>query len=83
MKAIIQGETLTQYIERRAIKHKAIFQELNVTRDGWFKRRTKLSRLTVGELISLGSILSLTTYEVLQLIENEINTYEATHSSIP
>ena len=83
MKAIIQGETLTQYIERRAIKHKAIFQELNVTRDGWFKRRTKLSRLTVGELISLGSILSLTTYEVLQLIENEINMYEATHSSIP
>lgn len=83
MKAIIQGETLTQYIERRAIKHKAIFQELNVTRDGWFKRRTKLSRLTVGELISLGSILSLTTYEVLQLIENEINIYEATHSSIP
>lgn len=83
MKAIIQGETLTQYIERRAIKHKAIFQELNVTRDGWFKRRTKLSRLTVGELISLGSILSLTTYEVLQLIENEIKMYEATHSSIP
>lgn len=81
MKEIIPGETFTQYIERRAIKHKAIFQELNVTRDGWFKRRTKLSRLTVGELISLGSILSLTSFEVLQLVENEIKNYVATHPS--
>ncbi|TDE08672.1 hypothetical protein [Dyadobacter psychrotolerans] len=81
MKEIIPGETFTQHIERRAIKHKAIFQELNVTRDGWFKRRTKLSRLTVGELISLASILSLTSYEVLQLVENEIENYMATHPS--
>jgi len=81
MKEIIPGETFTQHIERRAIKHKAIFQELNVTRDGWFKRRTKLSRLTVGELMSLGSILSLTSFEVLQLVENEIKTYVATHPS--
>lgn len=81
MKEIIPEETFTQHIERRAIKHKAIFQELNVTRDAWFKRRTKLSRLTVGELISLGSILSLTSFEVLQLVQNEMKSYVATHPS--